>query len=283
MKNLFIKTVVTLLLLSSSTISGTIKGRVIDSETKRPIVGATVLIESTDFGAISGLDGSFHIKNITNCDTVNIKISSLEYWGYIHKDLILKEDSNVSLDDIFLIRCQFNDMTIYVQEKFVFPKDSADYHNRLHHPTDCDGIILKQQNQKPILKSKKFYTTNDLFPKALSNYELASGYVSKMTTQIDKLYKMRFADWDYFVSIDENNIIEYVATIDSNFITSDNFKIGDTFKHVSGSIKPELMKHPNWGYSIILPSGWNAAFCIGESCTDSLPNQDSKIKWFFKN
>ena len=52
-----------LCLMSFMTVAqGTIKGKIVDSQTKEPLVGATVMLEGTSEGVAADLDGSFTLK-----------------------------------------------------------------------------------------------------------------------------------------------------------------------------------------------------------------------------
>jgi len=45
-------------------VTGTIKGKLQDTETKAPIVGANVLITNTKLGAVTDFEGNFSIPNV---------------------------------------------------------------------------------------------------------------------------------------------------------------------------------------------------------------------------
>lgn len=61
--------------------SGSLSGTVIDKETKEAIIGASVLIEGTDIGAVSDLDGKFSIKAIP-VGEYEVSVSSIGYETY---------------------------------------------------------------------------------------------------------------------------------------------------------------------------------------------------------
>lgn len=44
--------------------TGTIKGVIKDEKTNEPLIGATVLIEETTYGAAADLDGNYIIPNV---------------------------------------------------------------------------------------------------------------------------------------------------------------------------------------------------------------------------
>ena len=58
--------------------NGSISGVVIDKNAQTPLVGATVLIENTELGAITDVDGKFSIEKIQP-GTYNVKISLLNF------------------------------------------------------------------------------------------------------------------------------------------------------------------------------------------------------------
>ena len=81
-KNLYKIFLIILLLFSINLFpqgqSGKISGTVIDASTKEPLIGANVLIEGTNFGAATDVDGKFVILNISP-GTYNISASMIGY------------------------------------------------------------------------------------------------------------------------------------------------------------------------------------------------------------
>lgn len=60
---------------------GKLSGKIIDTDTKEPLIGANVLIEGTNLGAASDINGEYFILNITP-GTYNVRVS---YVGYAPK------------------------------------------------------------------------------------------------------------------------------------------------------------------------------------------------------
>ena len=58
--------------------SGTLKGRVLDSENSDPLVGANIVIQNTSLGAATDVHGSFYVPNIPE-GTWTVRISYLGY------------------------------------------------------------------------------------------------------------------------------------------------------------------------------------------------------------
>jgi outer membrane receptor protein involved in Fe transport len=64
MKLVALKTVLFLFISVSISFAGTIKGKVVDKQTKEPLVGANVTVKNSKLGASAGLDGSFVFKQL---------------------------------------------------------------------------------------------------------------------------------------------------------------------------------------------------------------------------
>ena len=71
-------------------------------------------------------------------------------------------------------------------------------------------------------------------------------------------------------------------TFDNNFITPEGYKVGMTWGMIPAELQKKVSKSPGWDYSIKLQSGWRICFCEGESCTDTLPSDTSRVKWIEK-
>ena len=66
------------LLLTLAVWGGTIRGRAIDATTGQPVIGATLILENTKLYNVSGLDGSYLIKNIP-VGNHKIRVSYVSY------------------------------------------------------------------------------------------------------------------------------------------------------------------------------------------------------------
>lgn len=85
------------LLLSLNAWAGTIRGRAIDAATGQPVVGATLLVENTRLHHVSGLDGTFLIKNVPT-GTYTIRISYVSYRTMTREVILTTEDQIITLD-----------------------------------------------------------------------------------------------------------------------------------------------------------------------------------------
>ncbi|MFD2938256.1 TonB-dependent receptor [Spirosoma flavum] len=89
---------ISLLFVSLGALGGTIRGRAIDAATGQPIVGATLIIEHTKLYGISGLDGSYLIKNVPT-GLYKIRISYVSYRTMSH-DIVIKSDDHILAIDL---------------------------------------------------------------------------------------------------------------------------------------------------------------------------------------
>lgn len=77
--------------------TGKLTGKVIDKETKEPIIGANVVLLGTNFGAAADIDGYFVINNITP-GSYNVVVSSVGYNKVTIERVIIKIDLTTRLD-----------------------------------------------------------------------------------------------------------------------------------------------------------------------------------------
>ncbi len=69
--------------------TGTIQGKLQDTETKSPLVGANVLIMSTKLGAVTDLEGNFVIPNVL-VGSYSLRCSYIGYETLMKTDVIVK-------------------------------------------------------------------------------------------------------------------------------------------------------------------------------------------------
>ena len=88
----FILIAFSILTISNSVFSAVIKGRISDSASGEELVGSTILIKELNKGVISGLDGSFLIKNIP-AGNYSVSCSFIGFQT-IEKNITLKDNDN---------------------------------------------------------------------------------------------------------------------------------------------------------------------------------------------
>jgi outer membrane receptor protein involved in Fe transport len=77
--------------------TGKLTGKVIDAETKEPVVGANIILAGTNFGAAADLDGYYFINSISP-GTYSVIISSIGYNKVTVERVIIKIDLTTQLD-----------------------------------------------------------------------------------------------------------------------------------------------------------------------------------------
>jgi outer membrane receptor for ferrienterochelin and colicin len=95
--------------------TGKLSGSIKDAQTGEPLVGANVIIEGTNFGAATNVDGEFVILNISP-GKYNIKFSFIGY-----KSLMI-QDVAIIVDQTTLLNVELNSQSIQVDEIIVTAK-----------------------------------------------------------------------------------------------------------------------------------------------------------------
>lgn len=77
--------------------TGRIAGRVLDSETKEGVIGASVVIKGTNYGAATDLEGDFYINNLAP-GKYTVIISSVGYNKYTVENVVVRIDLTTRVD-----------------------------------------------------------------------------------------------------------------------------------------------------------------------------------------
>jgi TonB-dependent receptor len=80
---------------------GTIAGVVLDQKTSEPIIGANVVLQGTQTGSATDIDGKFLIANVPN-GTYNLQISSITYKTHTIPDVIVESGKRITIDVMML-------------------------------------------------------------------------------------------------------------------------------------------------------------------------------------
>ena len=90
-----------LLLFASSFINagttGKLAGKVLDSEVKEPVIGATVLLQGTHLGAVADLEGYYYINNISS-GIYTVVVTSIGYHKVTIQKISIRIDQTTRLD-----------------------------------------------------------------------------------------------------------------------------------------------------------------------------------------
>ena len=75
--------------MGSARENGSVRGRVIDKDTKQPLLGTNVIVEGTDRGAATDADGAFSITNVP-VGTYRIRFMYIGYQSLVKTDVVVK-------------------------------------------------------------------------------------------------------------------------------------------------------------------------------------------------
>lgn len=123
------------------------------------------------------------------------------------------------------------------------------------------------------------------------NSETEINQVDKTETQellltssstLEEALKTKISGIDFSIVLHESGDTTFWQTTDSRFITTEGYRVGNSWNDIPNELKSELIMIPGWGYFINLDSGWTIAFCEGSTCTEQMPSSESKIDWIFK-
>lgn len=87
---------------------------------------------------------------------------------------------------------------------------------------------------------------------------------------------------NFTIVVNELGDTTHWSTNDVNFKTPEGYGVGADWDIIPMNLKKSLHKMPGWGYYMKLNSGWQLAFCEGQSCTDAEPKEGSTVQWIFK-
>ncbi|MFC4739779.1 hypothetical protein ACFO3U_07195 [Flavobacterium ponti] len=93
-----------------------------------------------------------------------------------------------------------------------------------------------------------------------------------------EIHKMTIDDITFSYQLTGNSDTVALTTYDEKFETIEGYKVGTKWKNISKVLRDSVYKHSGFGYYIELESGWNLGFCIGVTCTDNHPTNNSEVK-----
>jgi outer membrane receptor protein involved in Fe transport len=89
----FVLSIVLIIICGNAVSQNILKGKVFDSETTEPLIGATVMVPNTTNGVLSDIDGAFELPIENQIDSIEIS-----YIGYEKKIISAKSDLLVALE-----------------------------------------------------------------------------------------------------------------------------------------------------------------------------------------
>jgi len=110
-------------------------------------------------------------------------------------------------------------------------------------------------------------------PIKYKNIDANSGYEIK---------KIQLKNIEYSYVLDNKQDTINLWTTDYKFVTKEGFKIGTKFSELPKTLQNSAYKLSGYGYFVKLNSGWTLGFCVGKTCTDNYPDNQSKVAWIKK-
>jgi hypothetical protein len=102
-------------------------------------------------------------------------------------------------------------------------------------------------------------------------FAISSSQLSPHTT-------VEVAGTTFVVAVDRESRITFIQPMSPNFRTPEGLSLGSTLQDVLSSGGSPVRNERGWAQYSTLPSGWRAAFPMG----DVPPSPDSKVTSFFK-
>jgi len=81
---------------------------------------------------------------------------------------------------------------------------------------------------------------------------------------------------------DSKGDTSFIGTWHKSFMTPEGYKVGMSLQRVKKEYRDNLLKEPGWGYYIELPSKWNLQFVVGQTATEHVPVDTTKVTYIFK-
>lgn len=144
--------------------NGVIKGKIIDADTKEPLIGAAVMIKGTTLGSASDLDGNYTIINVKPGKyTLNT--------SYVSYKPVVKENIVVESDKETILNLSLESANITLKEVELVAKSNR----------ESENILLLQQKQSLI--ATQAVGAKEMSRKGIGNAEAAVAQVSGVSKQ----------------------------------------------------------------------------------------------------
>jgi outer membrane receptor protein involved in Fe transport len=139
-------------------LKGRIIGKVIDSKTKRSLIGANVLVEGYNFGSATNLHGNVSIENLP-IGNYNIQISYLGYQPITLTDIIVKSDKAIFFDAELIPKTLMSKEVIVRSDYFSLPSQhttssSKFSYEEMRRSATLGGDITRIINSLPSLSNE---------------------------------------------------------------------------------------------------------------------------------
>jgi formylglycine-generating enzyme required for sulfatase activity len=100
--------------------------------------------------------------------------------------------------------------------------------------------------------------------------------------QFQHAWNWVFDNVEYTLGIDENGRVQFLSTSSLKVATAEGIRVGQRFAELQKVEGIKLVAWCGWGYVVELPSGWKAAFFLGESMTEREPQPEDRLDLLFR-
>lgn len=128
-------------------LSQSIKGKILDEASSDPLIGATIKVEGTKNGAITDIDGTYTIENLSP-GKYNLIVSYIGYQDKLIKDIVISGNQVVSLD-ITLAVSNLTTEEIVVESSLTLSNEKALLTEMKNSTRVMDGISEQQIKKTP--------------------------------------------------------------------------------------------------------------------------------------
>ena len=119
--------------------SGKIIGKVVDGETGEPLIGVSIVVQSTTLGAASNLDGNYLVKKLPP-GTYTLQVSSIGYEAITIEEVAIKSGETANLDIVVTPKSVSTGKKIVVTAKYMRNTEATLLHDRQKSNVISDAI-----------------------------------------------------------------------------------------------------------------------------------------------
>ncbi|MBI4548626.1 MAG: TonB-dependent receptor [Ignavibacteriae bacterium] len=154
--------------------SGILEGRVVDKETKEPLIGVSVVIVGTAQGAATNSDGYFQVNNL-EAGTYDVRFSNIGYQTLVYKKVVIRSDLRTKISiELFPSAVELGEVEI-TAERPLIEKDIT---------STNFSINSAQVDKLPIRNVQEFIT---LFPSVTAEGNVRGGKTTEVVYLVDGL------------------------------------------------------------------------------------------------
>lgn len=154
--------------------AGILEGKVVDKDSKEPIIGATVQIVGTNQGAATNLDGEFLISNV-EAGTYDVRVTNIGYQPALYKKVLVRPDLRTKISvELQASAVELNEIEI-TAERPMIEKDVT---------STTFSVSSQQIDKLPVRNVQELLA---LFPSVTAEGNVRGGKSSEVVYLVDGL------------------------------------------------------------------------------------------------